>query len=784
MSKITSKRDTFLSIALVVFSFSFIFLPFQSYEHTYQWNPAVDGNKVRLSLLELNPESFEINFPCLTEINSRQWIFEAKGGPAFLVEADKNYFYFTTGAARSDTLVLNQIPRLIKKLSCESKIIYDSKRGALEISNSEETKIHKLAEGTLFYFSSYTQWNPDVKPEDFKLVIKTKSLVDAQKNYIKIINCAILIFLLLISFKDKIQDLIRHRKNVKFGLDHFDKFSILVLLFAAVFVAPMADDGLYLIAAKVLNETNILMQYQYPVTFPTGQIHAVMNSLSAHFSLGFFYHRIIPGLILFAIWKIINSILKIFIYINQGYKVLFFSLWMLFVFSFGMTLRPEPYVVLIFFGFILLLLKYSNSTLRIPLYYSVVASSLSLALHQSGFVIVASSISFWIYLLVSRKVLILNLKFVFNLFSLSTLIFFLNSSLILYFKRYSNFGRVNEWPQPFVGEFKWGYPPYLEYMRLIHVKYATPSQVLIILLIFLTLLLLLVFSQTILRKFSDSRLNMLLVYSAIVSAPIGLILAPSKWSGHYAALFPVLILGLVILIESISSKFFLFSSIIFVGSLSYLWPWQNGGSSTSNFDKNFRNSLFPKILELQNILAYGLPFLLIILLLLRLKNNELGLKLVRSLSLFVILLSPMLQIAPNVIDSFYPSRGWTFPRQVINSLNFSRSDCGFYDIDELHNSGIDVNKDSFIFATETYAHFECLKPTLPVNGIWQYPNFSVGGIPVWDQQRLAYESKIEKVYCPYYRNRSFNDEIYRCIYKWTSNILNMKLINSRKIWVY
>jgi hypothetical protein len=144
----------------------------------------------------------------------------------------------------------------------------------------------------------------------------------------------------------------------------------------------------------------------------------------------------------------------------------------------------------------------------------------------------------------------------------------------------------------------------------------------------------------------------------------------------------------------------------------------------------------------------------------------------------------MLQIAPNVIDSFYPSSGWTFPRQVVNGLNFSRSDCGFYDINELNDSGIDVKKDSFIFATETYSHFECLNPTLPVNGIWQYPNFSVGGIPVWDQQRLAYESKIEKVYCPNYRNRSFNDDIDRCIYKWTSNILNMKLVNSRKIWVF
>ena len=120
-----SNHNLALTIALFLSAIAFIFTPFQTTQHTYQWIPAKDGNNVRLSLLELNPDSFKINFPCFTTIERKQWIFEAKGGPAFLVEADKNYFYFTTGISQSETLVLNKVPRLLGSADCESVVIYD-----------------------------------------------------------------------------------------------------------------------------------------------------------------------------------------------------------------------------------------------------------------------------------------------------------------------------------------------------------------------------------------------------------------------------------------------------------------------------------------------------------------------------------------------------------------------------------------------------------------------------------------------------------------------------------
>ena len=74
----------------------------------------------------------------------------------------------------------------------------------------------------------------------------------------------------------------------------------------------------------------------------------------------------------------------------------------------------------------------------------------------------------------------------------------------------------------------------------------------------------------------------------------------------------------------------------------------------------------------------------------------------------------------------------------------------------LQSKGIDIENKTFIFSNENYFYFECLNPTLPKNGVWKYPNYSVGGVPVWDQQRLANESKIEKVFCPSFVDRSFN----------------------------
>jgi hypothetical protein len=777
-----SNHNLALITALFLSSIAFIFTPFQTTQHTYQWIPAKDGNNVRLTLLELNPDSFKINFPCFTTIDTKQWIFEAKGGPAFLVEADKNYFYFTTGISQSETLVLNKVPRLLDLVDCESVVIYDSKLKALQIFQGEQSDMFELAENTQFYFSSYIQWNPEIDPKGFELEVKTKYLVDAQKGLIKLLMSGVLVLLLIFSFRNTIYEIFCAKKKFKIEADAFLKSSILVVLIAVFFVSPMADDGLYLVEAKVLGESNILMQYQYPVVFPTGQFHALINGIFG-LNYGIFYHRIIPSIVLILIWILINSIIKTFTYIDIRMKLLVFCLWILFVFSFGMTLRPEPYVVLIFLGLILMLLRYSSSNIYIPFFYSVLASSLSLALHQSGFVILAASVSLWIYLILSREIFNFKFESLVKLFSLSTLIFFFHSSFILYFQRYLNFERVLDWPQPFTGEFRWGYPPLYEYMRLIHLKFATPSQVLLVVLIFFILTLLLIYSNTLLKNYRELRLGEFLVYLSIISSPLGLILAPSKWTGHYAALFPLLILGLLLLSRSNQNRFYLYISITLFGSLSYFLPWKNGGSDTINFDNNFAKNLFPNTLLLRGYLPYLLLSVLLILAILYIRNNTLSLNYLLILAVPAILLSPILQISPSAIDSFYSSSGWTLPRQVFNSLNTSSSNCGFFDSKVLQTNGIDIDTNTFIFTNENYVHYECLNPTLPKNGIWQYPNFSVGGVPVWDQQRLANESEIEKVFCPTFTDRSFNDEIDRCIYKWTSKIPNMTLVRSESFLI-
>jgi hypothetical protein len=777
------KRNLVLTTALFLSTVAFIFAPFQTTQHTYEWIPAKDGNSVRLSLLELNPDSFRISFPCFSTIDSKQWIFEAKGGPAFLVEADKNYFYFTTGIPQSETLVLNKVPRLLDLVDCESVVIYDSKLEALQIFQGEQSDVLELAENTQFYFSSYTQWNSEIDSKGFELEVKTKYLIDAQKGLIKLLMLSILVFLLIVSFKNIIFEMFQSKKKIKIKSVAFLKSSILVALIAAFFVPPMADDGLYLVEAKVLAESSILMQYQYPVVFPTGQFHALINGIFSGLNYGIFYYRIIPSIVLILIWILIDSIIKTFTYIDTRMKLLVFCLWILFVFSFGMTLRPEPYVVLIFLGLILVILKYSSKNIYIPFCYSVLASSTSLALHQSGFVVLAASVSLWIYLILSREVFNFRYESLVKLFSLSVLIFFFHSSFILYFQRYLNFERVLDWPQPFTGEFRWVYPPLYEYMRIIHLKLASPSQVLLVVLIFFILTLLLIYSNTILKNYRKSKLGEFLIYLAIISSPLGLILAPSKWAAHYAALFPLLILGLLLLSRTNQTRLYLYMSIAFFSSLTYFLPWKNGGSDTINLDNNFAKYLFPDILWLRSYLPYLFLSALFILAILYIKNMSLSLNYFVILVVPAILLSPILQISPSAIDSLYSSSGWTLPRQVFNSLNTSSSNCGFFDSKDLQRNGIDIENKTFIFSNENYVHYECLNPTLPKNGIWQYPNFSVGGVPVWDQQRLANQSKIEKVYCPTFIDRSFKDEIDRCIYEWTSNIPNMTLVNSESFLI-
>jgi hypothetical protein len=436
-------------------------------------------------------------------------------------------------------------------------------------------------------------------------------------------------------------------------------------------------------------------------------------------------------------------------------------------------------VALLFLGLILVLSKNQNSISISAINYSFIATALALSIHQSGFILLFACIPLWIRVIKDGRNLRSHINIIYYALIVSILIFFQNSSLFLYFKRLANFQKVNEWPQPFTGDFKWGYPPYMEYMRVLHLKLSTPSQFLFVSLTFLVLIYLL--SNI---KYFRKESNFELISLALISAPFGLILAPSKWSGHYAALLPVLFIGLVLIM--IKNRSYAFVRILFLTACLYalLLPWKNGGSDTLNLQNNFRDFILPQILEIKSLYAAIIFILFLTILLISRYSNNFKSKQIDAFLASIVIMTPMFQIAPNLIDSFNKDKGWTFSRQMKNELFKNQETCGIYEKSTLINLGIDYKVDLFTFNQESYSYFPCLQPNIPDNGIWTFPNFSVGGIPVWDQQRLAYEASIDLIYCPTNKERSFDDEVDRCVYRWNSLIPNMKLKSMRNVWVF
>lgn len=777
--KVKSNPNLLIAILILILTLLYIFIPFKSTEYTYEWQPKIDGAKTRLTLLELEPKNFEITIPCIATSNDKQWIFEATGGPAFLFEADSEFYYLTTGRPRSGGLVKNIFSRPDVRTDCESVIKFDSSSNQFNIESLKSKKTFSLSEGTQFFFSSLVKWNEKLESDNFTLSVTTKSLIGAEKTWLK--TFLLIVILSILGFNARgYYNLTRLKQFFsRIYYDRFTNYAFLTVIFAMFTVAPMADDGLYLIEARLLSLIGNLIQFQYPVVFPTGNLHAFVNGISSHFIDGILYTRIIPGFVLILIWILINQINNALGLKSNISKSLMFSLWVLYVFSFGLTLRPEPYVALLFLGLIFVLSKNQNSISISAINYSFIATALALSIHQSGFILLFACIPLWIRVIKDSRNLRSHINIIYYALIVSILIFFQNSSLFLYFKRLANFQKVNEWPQPFTGDFKWGYPPYMEYMRVLHLKLSTPSQFLFVSLTFLVSIYLL--SNI---KYFRKESYFELISLTLIAAPFGLILAPSKWSGHYAALLPVLFIGLMLIMNK--SRSYVFVRLLFLSACLYalFLPWKNGGSDTLNLHNNFRDFTLPQILEIKSLFAAIIFILFVTLLLISKYSNYIKSKQIDVLLSLIVIMTPMFQIAPNLIDSFNKDKGWTFSRQMKNELFKNQETCGIYEKSTLINLGIDYKVDLFTFNQESYSYFPCLQPNIPDNGIWTFPNFSVGGIPVWDQQRLAYEASIDLIYCPTNKERSFDDEVDRCVYRWNSLIPNMKLKSMRNVWVF
>ena len=142
--------------------------------------------------------------------------------------------------------------------------------------------------------------------------------------------------------------------------------------------------------------------------------------------------------------------------------------------------------------------------------------------------------------------------------------------------------------------------------------------------------------------------------------------------------------------------------------------------------------------------------------------------------MLIILLSIVKQVFPTTIDSVIGSAGWTMNRQITTGIIDENMRCGLFDKDRLINFDI-YYQDKFLFSNN-YINSPCFKPVDFSRGIWEYPDYVIGEIPVWDQQRLAFRSKIKLVQCFEPINRTYKSDLETCIHSWESEIPQMNLL--------
>lgn len=75
-----------LTLTVSVITLATIFSPLEGEEFEYIWEPSKTGNKVRLPLLETEPDFFSLEFPCdLARLNPN-WIMDSQGGSALQIQ--------------------------------------------------------------------------------------------------------------------------------------------------------------------------------------------------------------------------------------------------------------------------------------------------------------------------------------------------------------------------------------------------------------------------------------------------------------------------------------------------------------------------------------------------------------------------------------------------------------------------------------------------------------------------------------------------------------------------
>jgi hypothetical protein len=765
------------TLIVSVLTFATILSPLEGEEFEYIWEPSKTGNKVRLPLLETEPDFFSLEFPCNLARLEPNWIMDSQGGSALQIQLFPDKVNIVL--ENKDLKVKNfTIPRnSLSRTNCGEVLSFNRENRQIEYLSNDDLKSISIGKEFQFPIKSWMQWNDEISNGSVKIIVKTKPDVNIANSPIKnAINFAwvtIAILMMLISIKNI--------KWKKLKIYRSETASLISVLGLGVIGQPKYDDGWYLLIAKALNNDNVYTNFTYPISPPNGFLHAKLLSYFTGENPVILFTRI-PGMAAaFIIWVILNRVIIPWISTQTNRKIpvhIYWSSWLAFTAGFYITLRPEPLIALcltIILSLVLLSSKVSINFLNVLIFTTM---GLAISIHQSGTTVVTSGLAL---LLISnfqsiRKKQANNYGLIWGLNIFLFVIFWNNSPK----KIISSLKSYNEIDLIYPGSTNVTSNPLNEYERILSVfkPGVIPNlQVWAILMLFLIILW---FTVYILLNtsvnFSDLEVKFILVLS---SGFLGLIFATSKWASYYGVFVASYIIILSFLMRKnnayLDRIFLFFVFLIFYYSFGRSW-------SSTIFEVPLRSLTsisIDNLLSDSNSALIIATLLVLLFALIAVKMKLHTLTLLNLSIIFTFTFNPAL-------DSLNNDKGWTFVSQSIRGLLKAPLGCGIaYDTkindneDESIQEFVTKNSASATLTPGDFFYSPCLTPISTKDGRWEMPDIRIGA-QIFDQQRLLLNIEQVELGCNSIlleNSQLFKEEF--CFYKVSSKVPELNLSSKR-----
>jgi hypothetical protein len=760
-----------LTLTIIILTFLNIFSPLVGKNYTYKWNPSSQGNEIRLPLIEDEPDKFSIEFPCSLSRRKSDWVLDAQGGKALQIQLLPDQLVVLLENVKTNKIKKFTFERE-QELNCIENLTFLNKLNSLIYTGAKKSSEIHISKSYTFPIRSWLQWNKEVPSRDVNISIETSPKVDIKngslKNYMNLLWLIVAILMLIVTLP-KI-------KKFKIKFMRSEVITIFTTLFLGVVSVPKHDDGWYLLIAKSLKLDGIYSNVMFPITLPNGQIHSRLISFFATENPTIFQLRIPSLICIILIWSLFVRI--IYPWLKSSHVVqlplsIFWSIWFVYSISFLITLRPEPFIALYITLIISVALLGKKISKNSSNFLAIVIMGLALSTHQSGVTAFFAGIPLIINNLSSsyHEKQFRILGFIWGICS-SLFLMFWSTSPRLLFESVRAYGKLNE---IYPGSSEITSKPWEEYKRVLFLfEYDLSTGLQKYVVIQLILITVFVTYIYIFSKHRDAK-NNVEIYQITLFSIIGLIFVPSKWAWYFGdfvvvyMIFVYFVFSHLLGSRKITGKYFIY---IFI-ALPIVIGLQSGWQSNDFIVPLISNALKSSILFLNSIsviISLLVLFVLIILFYTRIST----LRIFMSINLIF----STLFITPLILDAFIDKKDWTFVNQSFKGFLNESFRCGLASKSYLTPENVisvqdfaKMNEASMVILPGMYIFSPCLNFISITQGKWEMPKF-ISGTPIFDQQRLLVNTKIELLGC---NSVDINPEWLsdNCFYSVTSGIPEM-----------